>query len=209
MRSCDSQDVHVSLKSGFDLHGLHRVVLCDLTTKKAIEAERKLKELMRMPRLARRDPRNRRQYQYWQAKMIDAAGEKEMSIQNLVALRTRSIVAERLGSVNTYSLNLTHGAVGTSTTAPAASDTQLGAEINRVAYASADVSQTASGIIVVSFFWSRASFTNSAVTEFGNFVDGSASANSGRISSHILFASAINKTALKTLTVDSQYTVSG
>lgn len=201
------QGNHVTFAQGVPLIGLHKVTVFDFERNmaKASAVERQIQSLISQGR----PRRNRRQYEYLTEKLKDLCAEKEETVKNLVVLRTRSIVAERLASVNTYTLNVGHGAVGTGTAAPAASDTQLGSETNRVATASVDVSNSANGIVILSFFWSRASFANSALTEFGNFIDGSATANSGRLCSRVLFASVIDKTLLKTLTVDSQYTVSG
>lgn len=185
--------------------GLHKVTVFDFhrNMAKASSVERQIQGLIAQGR----PHRNRKQYEYLTEKLKDLCAENEETVKNLVALRTRSIIAQRLGSVNTYSLNLTHGAVGTGTATPLASDTQLAAEIARVEKASVDDSNVDNGIIIISFFWSRNSFANAAVAEFGNFVDATASANSGRLSSHILFSGTINKTAQKTLTVDSTYTV--
>lgn len=201
------RDLRFLNEHNIDLIGIHRATSFDfsLNLEKAARVERQILDLVGR----RRIHRDRRQYEYLTAKLKDLCAVGEQVVKNLVVLRTRSIIAERLGSVNTYTLNVGHGAVGTGTGTPVAADTQLGAEVNRVETASADVTDAANGIVILSFFWSRSSFVNSGITEFGNFIDGTASANTGRICSRILFASTIDKTAQKTLTVDSQYTVSG
>lgn len=149
-------------------------------------------------------------YKYWTTRLKELCLQKEMVLNNVVCVRGKQIIAERLGGTNTYTLNVSHGAVGTSTTSPVTSDTQLGAEIvsGRAAPASQDVSGASSGIVIISFFWGKSAFTNANVNEFASFIDGSLTINSGRIFSHVAFSSTINKTALKTLTVDATYTIS-
>lgn len=132
---------------------------------------------------------------------------EEISVQNKVVLAGRSIIANRLGGTNDYTLNITHGALGTSTTTPADGDTTLGAEIYREAYADADVSQASDGIVIMSFFYSKSSFENANVNEFGTVIDGTASADTGELFSHVVFSSTIDKTLQKSITVDAQYTI--
>jgi hypothetical protein len=43
----------------------------------------------------------------------------------------KDLIVQRLLGINTYSLNINYGAIGTGQTAPAASDTRLTTETNR------------------------------------------------------------------------------
>lgn len=185
------------------VEGVHRITLYDMASKKAQDIQAKILELAKKPLT------NAREYNYWTAKLRDMFAEKEMIKENLVCLRGRSVVAARLGGDLTYTGTIDDGAVGTGSTAPAESDTQLTAEVYRKPASSYDNASVASGIIVISFFYSDTDFTNASVAEFGTFIDGSGtgSPNTGRIFSHFLFPETINKTAQKTLSVDATYTI--
>jgi hypothetical protein len=78
--------------------------------------------------------------------------------------------------------DLNHSAVGTSTTSPLVSDTQLGTETNRIA----TTTETQSGRA----FQNRTFYANAdmpaTIEEVGWFMNGSASANSGSILAHVL-----------------------
>lgn len=183
--------------------GQQKLTVFDTLSKKAIEIDNHIQRLLKEH--GRLSPAT---YRYWINELKKACAYREFVVNNIVALTGRAVIAQRLGGTNTYSLNLNYGALGTSSTAPAASDTQLGAEVNRQALASADVSDAGNGVAVLSFFWSKNSFTNSNVNEFGTVVDGTASANTGQLFSHVVFSATIDKTASKTITVDATYTIS-
>lgn len=121
--------------------------------------------------------------------------------ENIIATVGRNVLARLLAGDNTYSGQLSYGALGSSTTAPALTDTTLGAETNRVGVSS----QVAVGnVAYASFFFPAGSVI--AYEEFGNFIDGSSSANTGQLFTHVLISG--SKAATETLTVDSNYTIS-
>lgn len=182
--------------------GIHRFTLCDVRSPKALELMKAIQDAIK-----KGPTKNWRDYQMALRELHYHFGELQIEKKNLVALRGRSAIADRLAGTNTYSGNVNYGAVGTATTAPAAADTQLGAEVYRKAVSSVDVSDVASAIVILSFFFATTDFTNSNINEWGTFIDGAAGANTGRLFSHVLFSETINKTATKTLTVDCQYTV--
>lgn len=186
----------------FNIEGVHRFVLCDVSSPKAQAIQARILELAKKPF------ENRKDYLYWTQELRHLFGEQELITPNVFCTPARAAIARRMAGTLTYSGTINYGAVGTSTTTPAASDTQLGAEVYRATVASADLSGISSAIIILSFFYSSASFTNSNVNEFGTFIDGTASANTGQLGSYIKFPDTINKTALKSLTVDAQYTIS-
>lgn len=127
----------------------------------------------------------------------------EWTFKNLVVNDGLEAIADVLAGIGTYTGIINYGAVGTGTTAPAASDTDLGAEVARTEIASSDVSSIATGQIVLSFFFTQASFTNANIKEWGLFIDGTSVADSGQMFSRTLFNTTISKAANETLTVDS------
>lgn len=117
----------------------------------------------------------------------------------------RNLIAQRLSGVNTYSLNITHADIGTGTTTPANTDTTLQAPTVRAALTLASVSNN---IVGLQFFFSDASLPNGTYTEFGTFVDGSASVSTGKLFNHALFGTAYGKSAGEDTTVEVEYTIS-
>ena len=140
------------------------------------------------------------------------AGTKEILHEtpyqsNLIMLGTntgKSLILSRLASNNTYSLNINYGALGTSATAPAITDTQLTAEGARQPVS---LQTIASNILTLQFFFADATLPNNTYNEFGTFVDGSASANSGQIFNHILFGTPYVKSAGEDTTVQLILTI--
>ena len=113
------------------------------------------------------------------------------------------LVIQRLIGNNTYSLNITEGAVGTSTTAPTLTDTQLGAEAARATWQNAnDISYNEAQFL---FFFTDSMLNSGgslSVAEFGMFVDGTGTANSGQMWNHALFSPTYSKVAGTDITVE-------
>jgi hypothetical protein len=139
-------------------------------------------------------------------KQLEAQGiiERHYAAHNLVATVGRNVLARLLTGDTTYSGQINYGALGSSSTTPNNSDTQLGTEVYRKLYAS----HTTDGnnIAYVDFFYA-ATDTNGTYNEFGNFIDGTASANTGRLFSHIL-TGGWTKTNVQSMFVSCQYTIS-
>jgi hypothetical protein len=89
-------------------------------------------------------------------------------IKNLIMLGTNTgvnILLQNLANVTAYSPIITSAEIGTGTTAPAASDTNLATPtVTGIAVASSSVS---SGSILLSFFIPSASLANGTYKEFG------------------------------------------
>lgn len=181
--------------------GIHRFAVLDVITEKAIRLEREIMEMLKAP------VRDVRRFRYLREKLKDLCVQKEFVIKNLTCTRGRAAIMDVMAGLGNYTGEITHAGLGTSSTAPTVSDTQLGAEVNRQALADVDDTQVSSAILIFSFFWSSSSFTNSTVNEFGTFIDATATANSGRILTRALFAETINKTSSKAISCDAQYTL--
>ncbi len=114
--------------------------------------------------------------------------------------RGLDLLVQRLTGDTTYTAIINYGAIGTGSTAPAASDTQLATESARAITAyTQDVGFSEA---VLQFFFSDASLANTTYREFGTFVDGSGSANSGRLFNRALFSTAYVKAAGTDTTVE-------
>lgn len=122
--------------------------------------------------------------------------------KNLIATVGRAVFAQHLAQDDTYTGHITRGALGSSTTAPANSDTQLGAETIRKAPTAYSANSNKAFITFV-FGASEAVGTHK---EFGTFIDGTDTANSGVLFSHLSVDWV--KTNAQSLTVDCVYTIS-
>lgn len=121
-------------------------------------------------------------------------------IDNLVVTRGKQHIADQLSSApNDAAMGWM--AVGTGSTAPAAGDTLLGAEIDRNAL----TSRTDSGAVVTYVGdWAAGDATNAAIAEAGIF--GVVTANTGPMLARATFT-AINKGASDTLKITWTVTV--
>ena len=115
------------------------------------------------------------------------------------------LIVQRLIGTNTYSLNITHGAIGTGTTTPTTSDTQLGTEIARVPVTYSADNQNS--IAAIQFFFPDATLPNDTYSEFGTFVDATNTGASGQMFNHALFAVPYAKVAGVDITVEVDFTI--
>lgn len=128
---------------------------------------------------------------------------REMIFHNLVTTVGRSVIAQRLAGTVTYTGTVNYGALGSSSTAVANGDTQLNTEVFRKAVASASYT---TNVGFIDFFYSKAD-TSGTYQEFGTFIDGTGSANTGQLFSHLL-TGGWTKLASESMTVSCQYTIS-
>lgn len=138
--------------------------------------------------------------------LLEADGiiERHHADHNIVVTMGRNVLARLLTGDTTYSGQINYGALGTSSTAVSNADTQLGTEVYRKLFAS----HTTDGnnVAYVDFFYAATDWSGTA-NEFGNVIDGTASANTGRMFSHIL-TGGWTKTSLQSLFISCQYTLS-
>ena len=116
----------------------------------------------------------------------------------------RNIVAQRLGGMNTYTLNITHGEIGTGTTPPANSDTALTTPTVRGAMTQATI---LNNVVQLQFFFSDAALPNGTYNEFGCFIDGTSSVGSGKMFEHALFGTPYVKNTGEDTTVELDITI--
>lgn len=127
--------------------------------------------------------------------------------KNLIVFSTNhglDLILRRLASDNTYSLNITYADIGTSSTAPAITDTALTAAVARAPIALANVSGST---VALRFFFADGGLANGTYTEFGMFVDGTSSTGTGQMFNHVLFSSSLVKASLQDVTVEVDVSV--
>jgi hypothetical protein len=110
------------------------------------------------------------------------------------------LIIQRLVGMNAYSLNITHGEIGTGSTTPALSDTGLTTPTNRAAVGfQQDYGLTDA---IVQFFFSDSQLANQTYNEFGVFIDGSSTIGTGQIFNHALLSPGFAKVSGEDLTVE-------
>lgn len=180
--------------------GVHTFRTYDMTSNEAQAIEHALEQLFAgKPYMA---PES---YQYAYRGLIGELGRfkvKELIVNNLVATVGRSVLAQRLANVTTYTGVINYGALGSSSTAVNNADTKLGTEVFRKVVAS---SSFTTNVAFIDFFYSKAD-TNGTYQEFATFIDGAAGANTGQLFTHALTGGWV-KSASESMTVSCQYTV--
>lgn len=121
--------------------------------------------------------------------------------KNVICNAGFSIITHALGNNDSHNCYINKMALGTGAGTPAAANTTLFTEVYR--------NDTASGTDVSNVLYATAYFTeiecNGTYTEFGNFIGGTASADSGSLWSHIASLNWV-KTNTIVLVVSCKYT---
>lgn len=131
-------------------------------------------------------------------------GEKQVfEYENLITQKAWEMIANNFtNAAPTYSMLINKAVLGTGTTAPATSDTQLQTEVYRNNPASkSNLLNVAS---ITAYF--NATETSGTYREAGLVVDGTGAINTGLLVSHV--AINITKTTSQTLTLDWTLTIS-
>lgn len=130
-----------------------------------------------------------------------------MKQKNRIMLGTntgKSLILNRLGGDNTYSLNITHAEIGSGTNTPADGDTALQTPASRVAVVDAVV---ASNVLTLRFFFADGVLANGSYNEFGSWIDGTATIGTGKIFNRALFGSTYVKASGEDTTVQLDITI--
>ena len=126
---------------------------------------------------------------------------RQIVVENITTTVGRSVIAQRLSGITTYTGVVNYGALGTSNTAAAVGNTQLGAEVYRKALSSGTY---ASNVAYLENFYT-ATETTGTYQEYGFFIDGTGSANTGQLFNR--FTSTVVKSNTETLNVQSTITI--
>lgn len=122
--------------------------------------------------------------------------------KNLVVQTGRYVFARLLAGDATYSGAVNYGALGTSSTAVSAAQTQLVAEVKRKLFARR---VRTNHQVVFDFYYSKVD-TNGTYQEFGTFIDGEATANTGQMFNRVLTGGWV-KTAQEAMTVSITFSI--
>ncbi len=182
----------------FNIKGIMRVSVYDTTSEKANALEKKIENHIAKAWY----PKHRDHYLELVAEMKRLFLKREFVCENLVVTVGRAAIAQRLANDTTYTTIINYGALGSSATAAANGDTTLGTEVFRKTVASAS---TSSNIAFIDFFYSK-SDTNGTYEEFGTFIDGTATVDTGQMFTHLITGSWV-KTSSESMTVACQYTI--
>lgn len=133
---------------------------------------------------------------------MDLYKTREVVVYNLTTNVGLNNIARRLAGDTTYTGIINYTALGDDNTAPALGNTSLGNEVYRKAVSSQSFSgQTAN---IETFF--TATETSGTYEEYGNFIDGTGTADSGLLFNR--FTQSVTKSATETLNVRSEITLS-
>lgn len=125
---------------------------------------------------------------------------REQTFENAIVLTGRSVFAMLLNAETTYSGAINYGALGTSSTAVSDAQTTLVAEVKRKLIATRSRTDDS---VSLRFFYSK-SDTNGTYQEFGTFIDGTSSANTGQMFNRVL-TGGWTKSSSESLTVTVQF----
>lgn len=126
---------------------------------------------------------------------------REVVIENITTTVGRAVLAQRLGGDTTYTGTVNYTALGSNNTAAVVGDATLGTEVYRKALSSGT---DASNISYLETFFTAAE-TSGTYEEYGMFIDGTGSANTGQLFNR--FVSTIVKSVTETLNVQSVITI--
>lgn len=187
--------------------GVHTFTICDATSKEA----QKLQEILEVIRVERDDLIQRglstrsklkvlwEKYRVFVEK-LHKFKKKEIVVCNITTTIGRSVLAQRLGGDFTYTGAVNFTALGTDNSSPSVADATLGAEVYRKGLSSGTDSNN---IAYLETFFTATEVTGT-FEEYGNFIDGSASPDTGQLFNR--FTSTVNKSNVETLNVQSVIT---
>lgn len=141
------------------------------------------------------------EFKYWKGLLEKEFKTFELAVENVTTVEGRNVFARLLANDNTYSGNVSHTALGTSNSAASTGDTALGAETYRKAISSATA---LNNVAYLETFFTAAE-VNGTFEEYGNFIDGSGTADSGQLFNR--FTQTVIKSAIETLNVQSIITI--
>ena len=187
------------LKDEAKAKGEMLISIYDTRSQKADRLEKQIEALVVGPRFAG----YREKYLELVRNMRRLFLVREYKITNLITTVGRATIAQRLANDTTYTGIINYGALGSDNTAVDNSDTILGTEVFRKVVASASDTDN---VAFIDFFYSK-SDTNGTYEEFGTFIDGTGSADTGQMFTHALTGGWV-KSASESMTVSCTYTIS-
>lgn len=202
--------IQIENKNGAGLKGTHVISLCKIESEKARALEVQL-EVVRLKRSAAMKLGQlteamaqalHDEYKYYLNLLHRYFLQDQRLVNNVTVNEGRSVIAQRLGGVTTYTGIVNYGALGSDNTAAAVTDTELNTEVYRKALSSG----TYSGQTVYLENFYTATETSGTFEEYGFFIDGTASVDSGQMINR--FVSSVTKSTLQSLNVASTIVIS-
>jgi len=191
-------DIKKSIKTKLKITGRHLFSFYDMSSKKAQELEKKIEKHINAPRY----PKHREHYLEMIAELRRLFLKREYLVENIVVTAGRAVLADRLANDTTYTGIINYGAIGTATPTVANGDTVLDTEVFRKVVAS---QSTTDNVAFIDFFISKSDWDGTA-NEFGTFIDGTASVDTGQMFTHAL-TGGWTKSASESMTIACQYTI--
>lgn len=191
--------------------GLHTLSVCDVSSFTAQQLQQKIEgiareraEIIRLGGngLERALREQWKKYKHYLKIFNDNFLVQQVTVKNVTTTVGRSALAARLSGTTTYTGIINYGALGTNATAAVVGNTQLGTEVYRKALSSGTF---ASNIAYLENFYTS-SEVSGTFQEYGFFIDGTGTANSGRLFNH--FNQTITKSVTESLNVQSIITLS-
>lgn len=138
------------------------------------------------------------------AELFDLDGNivQTQEVDNLVVTVAKNGFAGILNGETSFTGIINYGAIGTGTNSPAAADTTLQTEIAR---ATVEDNSRAGSVTTITFYFDPTT-GNGAIKEFGAFIDGTASADSGTLFDRVNLD--VTKTSLNSLRITLTITAS-
>lgn len=177
MKSSHKKVKHIGVKlkesRGWKPVGIVKFETRKIVGTRAQEIDRELKTAVLIPR---------RRFVALIKELDSLCPAKTSVICNLVVQAGRNVLAGILNGELTYTGIINYGALGTSATAVTSGDTTLGAEVKRKQVAT----RTRSGSQINFDFYYSKSDVNGTFEEFGMFIDGTATVDTGQMFNHLL-----------------------
>jgi len=134
------------------------------------------------------------------ARLRELCEVREHTFENQIVLVGREVFTRRLTNDTTYTGIINYGALGTGSAAITDADTVLDTEVKRKGVA---VYSRTTDTATLRFFYSKAD-TNGTYEEFGTFIDGTSTVDTGQMFNRVLTGGWV-KSASESLTVTVQF----
>lgn len=141
-------------------------------------------------------------YNFWLDELRQTCRTRQLLVHNRVVLAARTEMAKRLIGTQAYTGTINYGAIGTGSTAVTDADAVLDTEAARVQIATKTQTDDE---VALDFYFNKAS-ASGTFEEFGLFIDGSASADTGLLFNRALTGGWV-KSSLEAMTVSIQINV--
>ena len=119
----------------------------------------------------------------------------------------KDLIVQRLLGINTYTLNLNYGEIGTGAATPTTADTALTTPVARGATSLGITQDIGNNQAQIQYFFTDSSLTNTTYREFGCYVDGTGTLGTGKLFNHSLFTSPYTKSAGTDITCQVNITI--